>query len=224
MGFRKWKRWSSLSSGQQPRVNDWETEVETQLCPLSQQKADQLIDHFLPAAPATELPSFFSKTTATPSTQMSTFLLKFCLLVSITWFKIFHGLTLHPKSSPTFVKLKFPVLKASSSRPLPINPMYLNTPLPSKVLSFGLCTSFQKEFSSLSFLLVVSQAFFKDEIKSYFFGDMLICIIFQISHISDIMWYLSFCFWLTSLSMTIFRSIHIIANPHIYETKTDSQI
>ena len=122
MGFRKWKRWSSLSSGQQPRVNDWETEVERQLCPLSQPKADQLIDHFLPAAPATELPSFFSKTTATPSTRMSTFLLKFCLIVSITWFKIFHGLTLHPKSSPTFVKLKFPVLKASSSRPPPHKP------------------------------------------------------------------------------------------------------
>ena len=57
-----------------------------------------------------------------PSTQMSTFLVKFCLIVSITWFKVFHGLTLHPKLSPTFIKLKFPVLKISSSRPPPDKP------------------------------------------------------------------------------------------------------
>ena len=31
-------------------------------------------------------------------------------------------------------------------------------------------------------------------------------------HISDIIWYLSFCFWLTSLSITISRTIHVASN------------
>ena len=46
------------------------------------------------------------------------------------------------------------------------------------------------------------------------FVNKFICIIFKnyISHISDIMWYLSFSVWLTSLSMIISRYSHVAAN------------
>ena len=39
--------------------------------------------------------------------------------------------------------------------------------------------------------------------------DMFICAIFYIPCISDIIWYLSFSFWLTSLSMRISSCIHV---------------
>ena len=42
--------------------------------------------------------------------------------------------------------------------------------------------------------------------------DRLICAILYIPHISDIIWYLSFSFWCTSLSMRISSSIHVAAN------------
>ena len=35
---------------------------------------------------------------------------------------------------------------------------------------------------------------------------------FQIPHVNDIMWYLSFSFWLNSLSMLISSCIHVAAN------------
>ena len=44
------------------------------------------------------------------------------------------------------------------------------------------------------------------------FIDKFICVIFQIPHISDIIWYLSFSFWLTSLSMIICSCIHVAVN------------
>ena len=44
------------------------------------------------------------------------------------------------------------------------------------------------------------------------FVDRIICAIFKIPQISDIIWYLSFSFWLTSLSIRICRSIHVAAN------------
>ena len=44
------------------------------------------------------------------------------------------------------------------------------------------------------------------------FIDKFFCVTSQISHISDIIWYLSFSFWLTSLSMIISSCIHVAAN------------
>jgi len=38
------------------------------------------------------------------------------------------------------------------------------------------------------------------------------CVIFWVPHISDIIWYLSFFFWLSSLSLIISGSIHVVAN------------
>ena len=44
------------------------------------------------------------------------------------------------------------------------------------------------------------------------FKDKFVCVMFQVLRISDIIWYLSFSFWLSSLSMIISRSIHVAAN------------
>ena len=44
------------------------------------------------------------------------------------------------------------------------------------------------------------------------FIDKFFCVIFQIPHISDVIWYLSFSLRLTSLSMIISQSIHVAAN------------
>ena len=44
------------------------------------------------------------------------------------------------------------------------------------------------------------------------FVDKFICVIFQIPHINDIIWYLSLSFWLVSLSMIISMSIHVVVN------------
>ena len=46
----------------------------------------------------------------------------------------------------------------------------------------------------------------------FFFKDRFICVIFEIPHISHIMWYTSFSFWLTSLSVIISGCIHGAAN------------
>ena len=48
------------------------------------------------------------------------------------------------------------------------------------------------------------------------FVDMFICVIIQIPHISDIMWYLSFTFWLTSQSMIMSRSTLQMALSHSF--------
>ena len=42
--------------------------------------------------------------------------------------------------------------------------------------------------------------------------DKLICVIFQVSHMSGIMWHLSFSLWFTSLRMIIFSCIHVVAD------------
>ena len=42
--------------------------------------------------------------------------------------------------------------------------------------------------------------------------DRFFCVIFYTPHISDTMWYLSFSFWFTSLSMIISSFIHVAAN------------
>ena len=47
---------------------------------------------------------------------------------------------------------------------------------------------------------------------SLFLFCKFICVIFWISHISATIWYLSFCFWFTSFSVTISRTIHVAAN------------
>ena len=44
------------------------------------------------------------------------------------------------------------------------------------------------------------------------FVNRFICIIFQIPHVSDIIWCLSLSFWLTSLNIVISRFIHDAAN------------
>ena len=44
------------------------------------------------------------------------------------------------------------------------------------------------------------------------FVGRFICAIFWIPHISDIVWYVSFSFWITSLSTRISRCIHVAAN------------
>ena len=44
------------------------------------------------------------------------------------------------------------------------------------------------------------------------FTDSFICAIFGVPHISDIIWYVFFSFWLTSFSMRISSSIHVVAN------------
>ena len=44
------------------------------------------------------------------------------------------------------------------------------------------------------------------------FANKFICTIFFRLHISDVIWYLSFSIWLTSLSMTISSFIHVAAN------------
>ena len=43
----------------------------------------------------------------------------------------------------------------------------------------------------------------------------LVCCIFQIPHISDIIWYLSFYAWLISLSIMLSKFIHVVANGKI---------
>ena len=45
-----------------------------------------------------------------------------------------------------------------------------------------------------------------------FFINKFICVIFYVPHISDIIWYLFFSFWLTSLSMIISNCIYIAAD------------
>ena len=50
------------------------------------------------------------------------------------------------------------------------------------------------------------------------FVDRIICVIFQILQISDIIWYLSFSFWLTSLSMRIFTSLFSHRDPESFST------
>ena len=42
--------------------------------------------------------------------------------------------------------------------------------------------------------------------------NKLICTHFYIPVIGDIMWYISFCVWLTSFSMIVSRSTHVAAN------------
>ena len=44
------------------------------------------------------------------------------------------------------------------------------------------------------------------------FVNRFICAMFQSPHISDIIWYLSLSFWLSSLSMIISSCIHVAAN------------
>ena len=44
------------------------------------------------------------------------------------------------------------------------------------------------------------------------FIDRFICVIVEILHISDIIWHLSFSFWLISLSMIISSCIHVATN------------
>ena len=47
----------------------------------------------------------------------------------------------------------------------------------------------------------------------YFYSvDRIVCAIFYIPHISNIIWYLSFSFWLTSLSMRIYNCNHVAAD------------
>ena len=45
----------------------------------------------------------------------------------------------------------------------------------------------------------------------FVFHRWFICVIFQIPHICDIIWYLSLSFWFILLSMIISRSIHVAA-------------
>ena len=44
------------------------------------------------------------------------------------------------------------------------------------------------------------------------FVDKFICVIFYVSHVSDIIWHLPVSVWLTSLSMIISRCIYVAAN------------
>jgi len=61
--------------------------------------------------------------------------------------------------------------------------------------------------ASLS-LLVTTRLFF----VSQFLLHSLVCCIFKIPHIRDIIEYLSFCIWLTSLSIIPIKSVHVITN------------
>ena len=46
----------------------------------------------------------------------------------------------------------------------------------------------------------------------FFSVDMFTCALYYIPEISDIIWYVSFSFWLTSLSTRVSSSIHVAAN------------
>ena len=54
--------------------------------------------------------------------------------------------------------------------------------------------------------------FLKSVWVCFCFVNKFICIYFLIPHISDIVWYLSFSGWLTSLSIIICESTHVSAN------------
>ena len=44
------------------------------------------------------------------------------------------------------------------------------------------------------------------------FIDRFICVVFQVPHLSDVIWYFSFSYWLTSLCMIISSCIHVAEN------------
>ena len=48
------------------------------------------------------------------------------------------------------------------------------------------------------------------------FPPLLVCFVFSISHMSEIIWYMSFCDWFISLSAILSSPMHVLANGKQY--------